>query len=599
MASSLTYSRSQPPSRVPSVGVTAKAPATQCPPPCPACGGLECLCRPRFFPGQVLTDDDLNRLENYVVAKNRLHNRYFQGPGVVCGLEVVCDLCNTGNVTVNPGYALSPCGDDIIVCNAASVSICDLINQCKPRQDTCDPYSFQQPVDCKQGVQRWVLSICYQETPSRGVQPLMSQPCSCTAKKSCGGNCGCSGGTGGCACGASGGASTSSSATGKTKYNPQCEPTLICEGFSFTATRYVDPKAQSPAGLGRFGAAAVLSSKAAQLGPLVSQLLACYVQAIAIRDAYANQAAAGANDAAMTLAYGEYYAALRDFAAEHASHRCDLARRLACLDTSSVNVGTATVAAPSWASRFGQLNTVWLELFRDCFCSALLPPCPDVSGGNCVPLAVVTINADTCVVSEICNWTAREFALTLPTLAYWTSFVNWGAIQDAIAELCCGTADTRLWDGIMAALGNIVSNNSAAVASPAASDAARAAVSDTSLRDAATRAARTPGATGGTAPAVTDAARPTTAQSAVTATTAALGALLQQATMPDGMARLLRVGGATAAGGTGSGSTAAPSAAAGTPPAGTDVAGLAATVADLKETVARQAKQIAQLMRGK
>src|SRR5258707_14020623 len=71
------------------------APTTQCPPPCPACGGLECLCRPRFFPGQVLTDDDLNRLENYVVAKNRLHNRYFHGSGVVCGLEVVCDACNS------------------------------------------------------------------------------------------------------------------------------------------------------------------------------------------------------------------------------------------------------------------------------------------------------------------------------------------------------------------------------------------------------------------------------------------------------------------------------------------------------------------------
>ena len=31
-------------------------------PRCPACNGLKCLCRPRFFPGQLLTDDDLNRL---------------------------------------------------------------------------------------------------------------------------------------------------------------------------------------------------------------------------------------------------------------------------------------------------------------------------------------------------------------------------------------------------------------------------------------------------------------------------------------------------------------------------------------------------------
>ena len=38
-------------------------------PVCPVCGGLECLCRPRFFAGQLLTEDDLNRLEHYVVAK--------------------------------------------------------------------------------------------------------------------------------------------------------------------------------------------------------------------------------------------------------------------------------------------------------------------------------------------------------------------------------------------------------------------------------------------------------------------------------------------------------------------------------------------------
>jgi len=58
------------------------------------CDGLECLCRPRFFAGQLLTDEDLRRLDHYVVAKNRLHNRYLHGTGVVCGLEVVCSACD-------------------------------------------------------------------------------------------------------------------------------------------------------------------------------------------------------------------------------------------------------------------------------------------------------------------------------------------------------------------------------------------------------------------------------------------------------------------------------------------------------------------------
>src|SRR6516162_11281841 len=73
--------------------------------PCPDCGGLQCLCRPRFFAGQLLTEDDLNRLDRYIIAKNKLHNRYLHGWGTVCGLEVACNPC-TGFVTVKSGYAL-------------------------------------------------------------------------------------------------------------------------------------------------------------------------------------------------------------------------------------------------------------------------------------------------------------------------------------------------------------------------------------------------------------------------------------------------------------------------------------------------------------
>ena len=71
--------------------------------------------RPRFFAGQLLTEDDLQRLTEYGTAKDRLHNRFLFGAGVVCGLEVVCDPCGGGRVTVRPGYALDCCGRDIVV----------------------------------------------------------------------------------------------------------------------------------------------------------------------------------------------------------------------------------------------------------------------------------------------------------------------------------------------------------------------------------------------------------------------------------------------------------------------------------------------------
>ena len=61
---------------------------------CPTCHSLQCLCRPRFFAGQLVTDADFRRLDDYLVGKARLHNRYLHGTGVVCGLEAVCNPCD-------------------------------------------------------------------------------------------------------------------------------------------------------------------------------------------------------------------------------------------------------------------------------------------------------------------------------------------------------------------------------------------------------------------------------------------------------------------------------------------------------------------------
>lgn len=71
--------------------------------------------RPNFFAGQLLTEEDLQALGDYVVGKNRLHNRHLFGDGVVCGLEVTCDPCGGGTVVVQPGYALDCCGNDLLL----------------------------------------------------------------------------------------------------------------------------------------------------------------------------------------------------------------------------------------------------------------------------------------------------------------------------------------------------------------------------------------------------------------------------------------------------------------------------------------------------
>src|SRR5262249_54708833 len=160
-----------------------------------------------FFAGQLLTEDDLNRLEHYVIDKNRLHNRYLIGSGVACGLEVVCSVCDDGSrgtVVVKPGYAVSPCGNDIVVCRTEAVAVCDLINRCRPPSDEClNPQAVG--IDCTDAPQDWILAICYDEKPSRGITALRGAGAasSCKCGCSCGG-CGCNGSTktvGGCGCG--------------------------------------------------------------------------------------------------------------------------------------------------------------------------------------------------------------------------------------------------------------------------------------------------------------------------------------------------------------------------------------------------------------
>jgi predicted flap endonuclease-1-like 5' DNA nuclease len=99
------------------------------------CCELECLVQPRFFCGQLLTDQDLNALLEWTKGKTAL-SRYRDGWGIACGLDVHCSSApgEEGFVSVTPGYALDCCGNDIIVCEEARV---DLSAYCTADQDPC------------------------------------------------------------------------------------------------------------------------------------------------------------------------------------------------------------------------------------------------------------------------------------------------------------------------------------------------------------------------------------------------------------------------------------------------------------------------------
>lgn len=142
---------------------------------CPTCGGIECFERPRYFSGQLLTDKDLDAAQRYVIEKNKLHNRYLVGTGVVCGLAVRCDPCDEGAVVVEPGYAIDCCGNDIVLCESKPFNVSEYIKKClKKKKNECeDMIKTESPSECEDAPKEYCLVLSYNEEPARPVTALI------------------------------------------------------------------------------------------------------------------------------------------------------------------------------------------------------------------------------------------------------------------------------------------------------------------------------------------------------------------------------------------------------------------------------------------
>jgi len=129
--------------------------------------------RPTFFAGQLLTEEDLEALASYVSGKNRLHNRYLFGAGVVCGLDVGCLGSGSGSVLVRAGYALDCCGNDIVVPCDQQVDVNKLISDL-PQLGGCVEEPRKSTVDGDAGIlpRRYELCIEYAETAGQLVAPF-------------------------------------------------------------------------------------------------------------------------------------------------------------------------------------------------------------------------------------------------------------------------------------------------------------------------------------------------------------------------------------------------------------------------------------------
>jgi hypothetical protein len=418
-------------------GLLPPGPACQ---PCPDCGGLECLCRPRFFAGQLLTDQDLNRLEQYIVAKNQLHNRYLVGRGVVCGLDVVCSPC-ANTVSVSSGYAIDTCGNDIIVCSPDTVDICKLIKACTPAQVDCGPY--KNAADCRDLEQEWILAIRYQEVPSRGITPLTGAS-----------QCSCGAGAGGCSCGAAvakacgcGSMLPAASCCGDTMLQttpvstnlprrgapPACEPTVTCESYRYEV--FLAPPAPS----GLRSPVRGIGGLAGTIGGEMFEQIACCVQGL-----FANMPALPSTldvrDPASRTSWANYCCSLRQaliqYVIAHGSGDCLAIARLhavSCPDPKSEE----GFASALWIAYVEEL-LIFIELLIGCVCTAALPPCPP-PGDPRVPLASVRVRASDCTLISVCDWTPlRKNVVTVKTLGYWLGWLPFvPMLRTFMQDLCC------------------------------------------------------------------------------------------------------------------------------------------------------------------
>lgn len=139
-------------------------------------GGIE---RPRFFPRQLITPDDLTLGQDYFRDRLRRMNRYLHGWGVVCGARVEAST-QAWRVVVQPGYLLGPQGDEIMI----ERDVCfDLRTRCVSAVsgDACDdiaidPLCPDRTVSTRDPGAPLFVAVRYRQVAAR---PVRVQPVGC------------------------------------------------------------------------------------------------------------------------------------------------------------------------------------------------------------------------------------------------------------------------------------------------------------------------------------------------------------------------------------------------------------------------------------
>jgi len=364
---------------------TSPTHATNC--NCPACSGVNCFERPRFFGGQRLDAQDLEAAQRYVIEKNKLHNRYLVGTGVVCGLMVKCDPCCDGSVVIETGYAIDCDGNDIALCQETFFDVLGYLKK-KKQEDLpyCGHGAFKPKIEPVEEEKEYLLILSYAEEMIKPVTALVRDN-------------GCN--------------------------NSRCEPSRIRETFRFDL---VETRTDKPP---------LSQIKITDLIPdqsFLGQVIACFKTFQEVLKAF--QAAgegeknlAVGNTAALDGAFKQLRNLVMEFYKKEPAIRCDLPLKIA-----EIEKGFQAAGTPEEKQKYAVLLAAMLiQLLLDCFCDALLVRCPECCEGEGVVLACITIQGHR--IKKICNL-ARKQLITGPSLQYWMQPL-FSSIETLLTAMCC------------------------------------------------------------------------------------------------------------------------------------------------------------------
>lgn len=362
---------------------------------CPSCGGMGCFERPRYFCGQLLTDKDLDAAQRYVIEKNRLHNRYLFGTGVVCGLAVRCVPCDECAVTIEPGYAIDCCGNDIVLCEPAPFNVCEYIEKClREKEPSCEGKIRPLSSRCGELPKEYCLIVSYSEEPARPITAMVrSNGCSVS----------------------------------------RCEPSRTREIFRFDLIEKRDDKDSESHDDFWSKARECMTEFLKQSQRFFDEL----TKATKIPDAQV------AHTALLSLLCRMEDDILK-FYKKGPNVRCTLEEELRKIEDSF----PATINDPQYGAKvYNALFRMYGHLLQftiDCICDALLVPCAECGDEEGVLLACLTVRGGK--IEKICN-IVRKQVLTGPALRYWLQPLYAG-INRLLEYICCELELADVFDRI-------------------------------------------------------------------------------------------------------------------------------------------------------